>query len=629
MLQRLIHLCSLSLILLSTFSFAFETDTRFSSSAQSDPEFLKVDQAFQMSSELLPEGIKFSWKIADQYYLYKERFKFTSTSSNVDLGEATFSSQGELKHDPYFGDVHVYHQPISVTLPVSLKNGATEAEIKVSYQGCAEAGLCYPPERKKLLFIPTQNHTNAQSPPPSIRENSVTQAINTSPVIPLKTSEASLENASGVFSFIQSSSLPTIIGIFFLLGLGLTFTPCVFPMIPIITSIIAGQEKPTVTKSFILSFAYVLGMAITYAAAGVLTGLLGAGANVQAALQDPILLSVFAAVFVALALSMFGLYELQLPAFVRDRLNTTSQKLHGGHISSVFMIGALSALVVSPCVSAPLAGALLYISATADALIGGASLFALGMGMGAPLMLIAIGGGKYFPKAGKWMDAVKMVFGVMLIAVAIWLLSRFLPAPVSLLLWAVLIGTSAVQMGAFDAAASGWPRLVKSIALFAALYAALLFIGATTGAHNPLKPLDKLINTASYATVKQPEAVTSAFTTLYSSHELERALASPLQKGQPTLVDFYADWCISCKVMEDQVFPLPTISNKLRQFNLLKADVTENSPDNQALMEAFGLFGPPSILFFDAQGNELESLRIVGEVTAEDFDQRLAKALSF
>ena len=623
MFQRIFLACSVLIMALSSSSYALGTDERFGGLVQSEPDFLKVDQAFQFTSEIEAQGLRLNWKIADQYYLYKERFKFRASSNGVTLGEGEFSTQGKLKKDPYFGDVHVIHDDLSIFLPIAIHDGASEAEVRVTYQGCAEAGLCYPPKHQNVLFM-------------SSEEAAIKPAISSStpapaPVAPIKTSnsENNLENASGVFSFIQNSSLSTIVGIFFLLGLGLTFTPCVFPMIPIITSIIAGQEKPTITKSFILSSAYVLGMAITYASAGVLTGLLGAGANIQAALQDPILLSVFASIFVALALSMFGLYELQLPAFIRDRLNNTSQNLNGGHITSVFVIGALSALIVSPCVSAPLAGALLYISATADAVVGGASLFALGLGMGMPLILIAVGGGKFFPKAGKWMDAVKAVFGVMLIAVAIWLLSRFVSAQLSLLLWAILIGASASQMGAFDAAQAGWPRVVKGLALLLSLYAAMLLIGAATGAHNPLKPLEKLTN-ASQDLLNTNSALrpSTQFHTIYSSNELEQALKKPMASNNPTLVDFYADWCISCKVMEDQVFPMPEISQKMAQFNLLKADVTANSQDNQNLMESFGLFGPPSILFFDASGEELEELRIVGEVTSQDFDRRLSAALA-
>ena len=595
--------------------------------ASSSQDFLKVDEAFQFESEILDDGLKLRWKIAPEYYLYLERFKFKASSASTHLGEPQFSTQGEAKEDPYFGLVHVIHEQIEVFLPIQLAGDQTDDEIKITYQGCAEAGLCYPPKNQYLLFTAsalTNLNNTAQS-----TKNPVDPGITPAPAAAKpETYNDNLEDASGIFNFIQHSSLPLIIGIFFLLGLGLTFTPCVFPMIPIMTSIIAGQQKPTIAKSLALSSAYVLGMALTYAAAGVLTGLLGAGANIQAALQNPYILSFFASIFVLLSLAMFGFYELQLPAFIRDRLNTTSQNLSGGHISSVFFIGALSALVVSPCVSAPLAGALLYISSTADAVIGGASLFALGLGMGTPLILIAVSGTKLLPKAGMWMDQVKYVFGVMLLAVAIWLLSRTLPAQISMLLWALLIGVSATQMGAFEAARTGWSRTLKGLGLLLAFYAAMLVIGALSGAHDPLKPLDKLMQSsnASENIAISREKVT--FNKVSNLSGLDAELAKAKEMGKPLMVDFYADWCISCIVMENNVFPLPEIKSKLEQFHLVKADVTPNSEENQALLNAFGLFGPPSILFFDNSAQEIQSLRVVGEINKTAFEQRLIKALN-
>ncbi len=598
--------------------------------AEAEPEFLKVDEAFLFLSESVSGGLQLNWDIADEYFLYLERFKFRVESEGAALGEAAFSQRGKKKDDPYFGEVHVIHDSVSVDLPITLKPGQSDAEIRITYQGCAEAGLCYPPRHQTVLYVPVSGSDRA-IPPAAQTEaessgtssgsgNDVTSAA--APNVTL----SELNNAGSVFSFLQNSGLWVIAGIFFLLGIGLTFTPCVFPMIPIISSIIAGQQNPTALRSFVLAFAYVLGMAITYASAGVATGLLGAGANIQTALQDPVLLSVFAAVFVALALAMFGLYELQLPAFVRDRLNTTSQSMSGGKLGSVFVIGALSALVVSPCVSAPLAGALLYISSTGDAVIGGLSLFALGMGMGVPLLLIAVGGGKLLPKAGMWMDQVKVVFGVMLMAVAIWLLSRFIPGPLSLILWALLLGLTAAHMGAFDAAERGWPRLAKGGGVIMAFYAAMLLVGAATGAHDPLRPLASL--QASSGSMAAPAQKGLQFDVIYDAEGLAQQKTRSVQAQQAMMVDFYADWCISCKIMQDQVFPQPQIASKLARMHLVKADVTENSPDNQALMERFGLFGPPSILFFDTQGNELRDLRIVGEVTAADFEERLIAALN-
>ena len=584
----------------------------------STPEFLKVDQAFKFSSEMTDNGLKLIWDIANDYYLYKERFKFKTEQTGVKLGEAQFSTNGKEKEDPYFGKVHIIKHQLEVFLPILLAEGQTDTEIKISYQGCAEAGLCYPPKHQYLMFIASD-----EKPAPYAASEISPLTTNTTST----PEELDLEDASGIFDFLKNSSLPLIIGIFFLLGLGLTFTPCVFPMIPIITSIIAGQKSPSMLKSLALSSAYVIGMAITYASAGVITGLLGASANIQAALQDPYLLSIFSIIFALLALAMFGLYELQLPVFIRDKLNTSSQNLHGGHIVSVFFIGALSALIVSPCVSAPLAGALLYISSTADAVVGGASLFALGIGMGVPLILIAVGGGKFLPKAGKWMDNVKAVFGVMLIAIAIWLISRVIPAEVSLGLWAILFGLTATQMGAFDAAKAGWQRISKGLGLLLALYAILLTIGAFSGATDPLKPLERLGSTSNSNSQIAGQTNKVKFEIIHDLKGLEQHLMIAKQQKLPMMVDFYADWCISCQVMENQVFPRPEIRSKLDQFHLVKADVTENSAANLALLNHFGLFGPPSILLFDTQGQEFLQLRIVGEINKEGFNKRLAKAL--
>lgn len=608
--------------LLSNLSYAEGLNSLLDKGSQIDAgqsDFLKVDEAFDFQSELTSDGIKLSWKIEPYYYLYLERFKFKASNESTILGEPQYSTQGKAKEDPYFGLVHVIHDQLEVFLPVTLADGSAEDEIKITYQGCAEAGLCYPPKSQYLLFTSTkpsaQNNSEVKlnpSSPKSIQQSSLTN---------------DLEDASGIFNFISNSSLPLIIGIFFLLGLGLTFTPCVFPMIPIITSIIAGQQKPTTGKSLALSSAYVLGMALTYALAGVITGLLGAGANVQAALQNPYILTIFATVFVVLSLAMFGLYELQLPAFIRNKLNTTSQNLSGGHITSVFFIGSLSALVVSPCVTAPLAGALLYISSTADAVIGGASLFALGLGMGVPLIIIAVTGSKLLPKAGQWMNYVKYVFGVMLLAVAIWLLSRTLPADVSMILWALLIGVSATQMGAFDSAKIGWPRFTKGLGLILAFYSALLIIGALSGAHDPLKPLSEFTgDNGSLSSTTKVEHV--QFNVIYDQQGLEHERLIAKQAGKPMLVDFYADWCISCVVMENTVFPLPEIKSKLEQFHLVKADVTKNTTANQELLNSFGLFGPPSILLFDSNGMEHKQLRIVGEIHKEAFEKRLNQGLN-
>jgi thiol:disulfide interchange protein DsbD len=576
-------------------------------------EFLEIHEAFVFDAKLVDGGYQLTWDIADDYFLYLERFTFQALSETITLGSAQFSDKGKKKTDPYFGEVHVIHNHLSIFLPIELVPGSSSGELELSYQGCAEAGLCYPPERERLMYLPV-----------SAKPPSTTNLLNADTA---KTNDR-FDNADDVFGFMNSSSLVAIVGIFFVLGLSLTFTPCVFPMIPIITSIIAGQQGQNSTaRNFILALSYVLGMAITYSIAGTLTGILGAGANVQAALQNPALLSLFASIFILLSLSMFGWYELRLPSAITNRLNDGSQSMQGGKLISVFSIGALSALVVSPCVSAPLAGALLYISATADAVLGATALFALGLGMGVPLILIAVGGGKYLPKSGPWMDGFKAFFGVLLLAVAIWLLARFLPTAISMALWSLLALGSAVQLGAFDAARLGWPRFFKGIGLALAFYSALLLIGAVSDGSSPLKPLDGLqVVEPSRSNQQAPKKI--AFQIIYDEQGLNSNLSVAGDNNQITMVDFYADWCISCIVMENEIFPLANISEKLSQMHLVKADVTENDQGNIALMESFGIFGPPSYLFFDQFGKELDALRIVGEVSAEEFDARLQDALS-
>lgn len=607
----------------SSYASLGSSSSGFGKSLFADPEFLAVDTAFRFSSRVEGDAIVLIWDIEDGYYLYKERFKFKIDKSLGSLGTPIYSKQGKQKDDPNFGVVNVFHDDIVIKIPVALGN-ASEALIKVTYQGCADAGLCYPPQTKDSLFV-SNTETSSSLTTSTLTTTSTTQQQTTQPTTKQQTIQ-DYESANGIFSFIQTATLPAIIGIFFLLGMGLTFTPCVFPMIPIISSIIAGQKNPTTWKSFNLSFAYVLGMSLTYATAGVITGMLGASANIQAYLQAPAVLVTFSVVFVLLALSMFGFYELQLPEGLRNRLNNTSQNIKGGQSVGVFFIGALSALIVSPCVSAPLAGALLYISTTADAMLGGLSLFALGLGMGVPLIAVGVGGGKFLPKAGHWMEIVKAGFGIMLIGVAIWLLERLLPSTVTLLLWSLLVGLTGAQMGAFEAAKLGWERLTKGLGLFLVLYSSTLFIGALTGANDPLNPLEKIIS--GNVTTENPNShEATPFNTVYNLDQFSTQKERAKGIKKPILLDFYADWCISCKVMEREVFAQPAAAELMSNFLLVQADVTNNDIGNQSFLEEYDLFGPPSILFFDPNGNEIIELRVMGELNEEQFIKQLNNVL--
>jgi thiol:disulfide interchange protein DsbD len=425
---------------------------------------------------------------------------------------------------------------------------------------------------------------------------------------------------------LAGGSLPAVVPLFFGFGLLLAFTPCVFPMIPILSGIIAGQG-PSITarKAFVLSLVYVLAMALTYSVAGVLAGLFGA--NLQAAFQNPWILGLFALVFVALALSMFGFYELQLPSSLQTRLAEISNRQAGGSLVGVAIMGLLSALIVGPCVAPPLAGALIFIGQTGNAVLGGIALFALSLGMGAPLIAIGTSAGELLPRAGAWMDAVKAVFGVAMLAVAILLLERILPPAIAMLLWSLLLIGSAVFLGALQdlpPEAGGWRKLWKGLGFVLLTYGVLMLVGAASGGKDTVLPLRGLALTgASGATA--PHAL---FRHVKSAADLDRELAAASATGKPVMLDFYADWCVTCKEMERYTFSDPAVVARMSRFVLLQADVTANDEQDQALMrERFGIPGPPAILFFDAQGRERQGYRVIGFMSAEEFAAHLRRAL--
>jgi len=356
---------------------------------------------------------------------------------------------------------------------------------------------------------------------------------------------------------------------------------------------------------------------------------LGASFNLQAHLQSPWVLSVFAGFFVLFALSMFNLFEIQLPRFIREPLNDASQKLTGGRVFSIFGIGSLSALIVSPCVTAPLAGSLLYISTTQDAVIGGVALFALGIGMGIPLILVAVGGRRFLPSTGPWMNVVKSFYGVMLLAVAIWLVERLVPAWLALTLWGLLVAITGVQLGAFDAAKAGWERTRKGLGLVMFAYGLALLTGAVTGASNPLRPLDPMLAAQSAgdgaATGRSAHA---EFLRIESPADIRKQLQLASRSNTPVVLDFYADWCISCKVMERNVFSDAAVTASLEPFTLLQLDMTDNTPEQQAMLNELGLFGPPAILFYNADGQELDGARVLGEMDRDQFLSHLQSVKS-
>ena len=568
-----------------------------------DDEFLPVDEAFVLSHEVIDgDTLQLRWVMPDGYYLYRHRLGFeTREGSPVLLGEARIP-EGKHKVDEFEGDVEVYYDELVVTVP--LMGDITGQEIGVRYQGCADAGLCYPPE---IRWLPLKD---------------VPVGAAASPVT--ETAVAATEDQKFV-ELLEQSGLWSILALFLVAGIGLAFTPCVLPMVPILSSIIVGEgANLSRRRAFTLSLAYVLGMAVTYALIGTLVGFFGAELNLQAKLQSPPVLIFFAVVFVLLSLAMFGFYELALPAGLQDRLQRLSPNKAGGKHISVLVMGAVSSLVVSPCVSAPLAGALVFISQTGDAVLGGSALLALGLGMGVPLLLVGAGGGQFLPRAGEWMNAVKAVFGVLLLGVAVWLVERLVPASVTLALWAVLLIGSGVYLGGLDLTArQGWGQAWKALGFIAIIYGVLLLIGAASGAVNPFRPLATL--SMGPSGVKSETMRPESWRPISNLADLDRELGGAV--GRLVVLDLYADWCISCKVMERSVFPTPEVAPLLARFHMTRVDLTANTEEHQELLTKFGLFGPPSLVFFNSAGQELAAVRLQGEVDSAGLARHLKAVL--
>ncbi|MEE4249237.1 MAG: protein-disulfide reductase DsbD, partial [Alcanivoracaceae bacterium] len=427
-------------------------------------------------------------------------------------------------------------------------------------------------------------------------------------------------DSAGAFSdWMGSHGLGMVLLLFFAGGLLLAFTPCVFPMIPILSGIIAGADNPGAGRGFMLSSAYVLGVAVPYTVAGLLVAMFGAGMNLQYILQQPAAIIVSTIIFVVLALAMFGLYELQLPAALRNRLNSMGEGRNGGSLWGAGLIGAISALVVSPCVTPILAGALVYVAASGDALTGALSLFALSMGMGFPLIMFGTGGGHLLPKAGAWMEDIKRFFGVLMLGVAVWLLGRVIPASLTLALYGLLLTSYGVWLGALEPVQAGQSRLKRTLALVMALYGAIMLVGAAGGGTDPLQPLDRpaiVVEGATTATATQ-----GAWLKVKGSDALQQQLDQARRDGQPVLVDFYADWCAACKVLEEKTLNQSDVLAALakQNYRLIKADITEVNRDNQGIMQRFGIIGLPCLIFFDSNGNEVAGSRILGEMGPESF----------
>jgi thiol:disulfide interchange protein DsbD len=562
-------------------------------------DFLDPEQAFQLKAERQDaHTVKLEWRIAPGYKLYREQFQFSSEKEK--LGKPVFPA-GERKYDENLGqEVETYHDRVAVILP--LATAPESFDLNVRYQGCAEAGLCYPPITKTLSIAAAAPAAPTDSAAAAAEKPAVENAIQ-------RTDAAPANEDDGAFAerTLKSGSLLRIGLVFLAFGLLLSLTPCVLPMVPILSSIIIGEDVQSKRRGFLLALSYSLGMAMVYTSLGVAAGLAGEG--LAGALQKPWVLVTFAMLMVLLALSMFDIYQLQLPASLQTRLTLASDRQRGGRFAGVFVMGAISALIVGPCVAAPLAGALVYISQTRDVLIGGWALFFMAVGMSAPLLLTGLSAGALLPRAGAWMSEVKHAFGLVLIGVAIWMVHPVLPDWAVLLAWGAYAILCAVFLHAFEALpakAGVGARFAKAAGLLFLVIGALELVGAASGGQDALQPLSHI-----RVSGNSGDAIEAgpAFTRIHSIVELERTLKA---STAPVMLDFYADWCVACKEMERMTFRNAGVAQQLGKVVLLQADVTEGTPEERALMKRFNLYGPPGIIFFNPVGKEVPQSRVIG-----------------
>ncbi|GBL45660.1 cytochrome c-type biogenesis protein DsbD, protein-disulfide reductase [Sulfuriferula multivorans] len=593
------------------------------------PQFLPPDEAFKLSLNAVDaQTLKASFTLAPDYYLYKDKIHFTVKSpAGVSVANIALPA-GDIEQDPNFGRLEVYHHNFNGNIILNRPVGsADKVVVEASYQGCSEKGVCYPPISKTFtLTLPAATAVGSANPATNLEPIMPPAAAPLPPAtattsVAAAPAAAPLSESSQIERVLKGGHFWTIIATFFGAGLLLSLTPCVFPMIPILSGIIAGQKRVTRLSGFMLSLAYVLGMAITYALAGVAAAL--SGTLISNALQNPIALSIGASVFVLLALSMFGFFELQLPSFIQSKFSDASNKVKGGNFIGVFVMGALSALIVGPCVAPPLAAALAFIAQTGSTVLGGWALFSLAIGMGVPLLLVGISAGTLLPRAGSWMNAVKNFFGVLMLAIAIWLITPLIPAWIQMLLWATLLIASAMHLKAIEPLAvnaSGWLRLWKGLGVITLLAGVALIVGVLAGGRDVLQPLSVFRGGAASAA----QATELKFTRVKNLAELDSKISQ--SNGKFVVLDFYADWCVSCKEMEHGTFTDPKVQAALKDAVLLQADVTNNTSDDKALLKRFGLFGPPGLIFFDRNGKEV-AYRVIGYQPPAQFLNSLDAAL--
>ena len=609
--MKLKHLLLSGLVLISGF-FASLAPAQLGES-----EFLPPDQAFRV--EVAAQGadmIRVDFLVTPGYYLYRHRFNF-SLDTAAGVPSATLGSpdipQGKWKEDEFFGRQQVFEEGVSVSIPVSRAPGdGLELPIVVGLQGCAEKGLCYPPEKRrfKVLLPATDSAANT-----NLINRSTDRASSASAGTSSGGARGFVSEQDRLAELIRTGHLSFVLLTFFGLGLLLAFTPCVLPMVPILSGIIAGQGSGVTTgRAFALSLSYVLGMAVMNTLAGVAAA--AAGQQIQALFQQPWIIVLFSLIFVALALSMFGLFTIQMPASLQTRLSDVSNRQRAGTFGGVAVMGALSALIVSACVAPPLFAALAVIAQTGDMVRGGSALFVMSLGMGVPLLVIGTSAGRLLPKAGGWMDTVKKLFGVLMLAVAAWMLSRLVEDRWSLLLWAVpaSIGARLLFNEFKTRSVTSW--VMRGLGAVLGLYALSLIAGVFLGGRDPLAPIPQL---------SKPQK-TLEFTRIKTVEDLDRAIAAAAAEGRPAMLDFYADWCVSCKEMERYTFTDAAVQAALANAVLLKADVTANDEADQALLRRFEIFGPPTIAFWGRDGVERKNYRVVGFMKADEFARVAAEA---
>ena len=586
-----------------------------------EDEILEPDVAFKLTTDVKDaNNIVANWQIADKHYLYRDKFKFQlKESEGVQLGTTNLPA-GETKNDEFFGKIQVFHNGVEAIVPIiRTNNKATTIKVQFTYQGCAEeTGICYPPIRKTISFnlpaggvISSASAITTPAPATSMQDNFVSEQ------------DKSLQ-------VLQSGNLVEILIYFFLGGLALAFTACMYPMIPILSSIIVGHgDNISHTKAFTISMAYVQSMAITFGLLGAAVALFAGGVNLQAYFQSPWILIPFSVLFVALAFSMFGFYAIQMPASVQSWLSNFSNKQEGGSLHGAIFMGAASALIIGPCAGPVIIGALAYVAAESDPAIGFLAMFILGNGLGLPLLAVGTLGGHVLPKAGTWMDTVKAAAGAVLLAIAILFLERisFISSTVIMLLWASYFIVAGVYLGAFEAikeGASGWFKLWKGLGIVFIVYGVIVMLGGVTGARNFNDPMHGSSLTSGSGVEKKH----LVFKRIKTEQDLQREVAAAKAAGKYVMLDFYADWCTYCKQFEDYVFSNKNVQTLLKDFVLLQADVTANDAADQALNKYTQVQAPPAILFFAKDGKEIRNYRIVGNMDAETFIKHVTKVIN-